>query len=222
MTAQPGEAPQLTVAAVALMRGVVDRDAAEQAWIDVVRLQNQLRDHIGVLGLDLVIDEAEGYAYLRSRPDDPDHPMPRLIPRHRLPFGVSLLLALLRKAIAEFDASATEGRLVVTKARLAEEMRTFQASSTNEARLVTEVERAVNKVVDLGFLRPMPREPGSYEVRRIIKAFVDAQWLGEFDARLAEYARGTDDGATAAPAGDESADPSDERDLDVGPGSAAP
>jgi hypothetical protein len=26
-----------------------------------------------------------------------------------------------------------------------------------------------------------------YEVRRIIKAYVDAQWLSEFDARLAAY-----------------------------------
>jgi len=25
------------------------------------------------------------------------------------------------------------------------------------------------------------------EVRRILKAFVDAQWLGEFDARLLAY-----------------------------------
>jgi hypothetical protein len=27
-----------------------------------------------------------------------------------------------------------------------------------------------------------------YEVRRILKAFVDGQWLADFDARLAEYA----------------------------------
>jgi hypothetical protein len=27
----------------------------------------------------------------------------------------------------------------------------------------------------------------NFEVRRIIKAFVDAQWLTEFDQRLAEY-----------------------------------
>ena len=26
-----------------------------------------------------------------------------------------------------------------------------------------------------------------FEVRRILKAFVDAQWLAEFDARLAAY-----------------------------------
>jgi hypothetical protein len=27
-----------------------------------------------------------------------------------------------------------------------------------------------------------------YEVRRILKAFVDGQWLADFDARLAAYA----------------------------------
>ena len=29
--------------------------------------------------------------------------------------------------------------------------------------------------------------PPSFEVRRILKAFVDAQWLADFDARLAAY-----------------------------------
>ena len=29
--------------------------------------------------------------------------------------------------------------------------------------------------------------PASFEVRRILKAFVDAQWLADFDARLATY-----------------------------------
>jgi hypothetical protein len=29
---------------------------------------------------------------------------------------------------------------------------------------------------------------GHFEVRRILKAFVDGQWLAEFDQRLAAYA----------------------------------
>lgn len=180
--------PPLTAAAVALMRGVVDRDHAERIWLDVVRLQNPLRDHVAVLGLDLVIDEAEGYAYLRSKPEDPDNPLPRLVPRHRLSFPVSLMLAVLRKALAEFDAGAGEGRLVVSRDRLVDELRTFRPASTNEAKLVDEVDRSVRKVIELGFLRQLPGPMGAYEVRRILKAFVDAQWLGEFDARLAEYA----------------------------------
>lgn len=197
------DADRLSVVAVALMRGVVDRDSSERTWIDVVRLQNAVHDHVAVLGLDLVIDEAEGYAYLRSRPDDPDIPLPRLVPRHRLSFPVSLLLALLRKALAEFDAAAAEGKLVVTRERLVEEIRPFRPATTNDAKLVDEVDRSVHRIVDLGFLRPLPTDSTAFEVRRILKAFIDAQWLGEFDARLAEYAAAAGVAADAAPAGAE-------------------
>ena len=107
-------------------------------------------------GLDLVIDEAEGYAYLRSATEDPDNPLPRLVPRHRLSFPVSLLLAVLRKALAEFDAGAGEGRLVVSRDRLVDELRTFRPATTNDAKLVDEVDRSIRKVVELGFLRPLP------------------------------------------------------------------
>jgi len=43
-------------------------------------------------------------------------------------------------------------------------------------------------VIELGFLRRLPGEEDTYEVRRILKAFVDAQWLADFDQKLAEYA----------------------------------
>ena len=59
----------------------------------------------------------------------------------------------------------------------------------NEARLSDEVEADLRKIVELGFARTLRDQPHTYEVRRIIKAFVDAQWLAEFDAKLAEYQR---------------------------------
>ena len=64
----------------------------------------RVRDYVTVLGLDLVLDEAEGYAFLRSRPNldgDPETSLPRLVARRPLSFPVSLLLALLRKKLAE-------------------------------------------------------------------------------------------------------------------------
>jgi hypothetical protein len=45
----------------------------------------------------------------------------------------------------------------------------------------------VKRVKELGFLRRLPGEEENFEVERIIKAFVDAQWLNEFDVRLQEY-----------------------------------
>jgi Protein of unknown function (DUF3375) len=48
-----------------------------------------------------------------------------------------------------------------------------------------ETDAHIGKAVDLGFLRPAKNAEPVYEVRRILKAFVDAQWLADFDAKLA-------------------------------------
>ena len=45
----------------------------------------------------------------------------------------------------------------------------------------------MNKITELGFVRPLKGQDNMFEVRRILKAFVDAQWLAEFDQRLAGY-----------------------------------
>jgi hypothetical protein len=189
---------ELSHAAVQLMKGVIYRDTHETVWTSLPRLMAALRDHFDVLGLQVVVDEAEGYAYLKSRLGDPDEPgPPRLVPRHQLSFQVSLLLALLRKKLAEFDASSSESRLVLSRAQIVEMVRVFLPDSSNEARLMDRIDTTINKVVDLGFLRAVRGASDTWEVRRIIKAFVDAEWLGEFDRRLAEYAAlfaGGDDG----------------------------
>jgi len=98
------------------------------------------------------------------------------------------LLALLRKRLAEFDAKDADTRLVLGRDDIVELMRMFLPAGSNEARLVDQIDALVTKVVDLGFLRRLPGEEDTYEVRRILKAFVDAQWLADFDRKLAEYA----------------------------------
>ena len=109
------------------MKGVVYRDTHDRAWRSLLELQPQARDYVDVLGLQVVIDEAEGYAFLRQRPSDPDDtdPLPRLIPRRALSFHVSLLLALLRKKLAEFDAQGGDTRLILTREQIAEMIRVF-------------------------------------------------------------------------------------------------
>jgi len=42
-------------------------------------------------------------------------------------------------------------------------------------------------VAKLGFLRALKGDGERYEVRRVLKAFVDAQWLEQLDTKLAEY-----------------------------------
>jgi Domain of unknown function (DUF4194) len=188
--------PDLPLAVTQLMKGVVYRDTHERAWRHLLQLQPQVRDHVAVLGLQVVIDESEGYAFCRQRPsdeeredrDDDSEPLPRLIPRRPLSFHVSLLLALLRKKLAEFDAQGGDTRLMLTRDQIAEMMRVFLPVTSNEVRLADKIDAHLAKAVDLGFLRPAKNAEPVYEVRRILKAFVDGQWLAEFDTKLAQYA----------------------------------
>jgi hypothetical protein len=182
--------PDLSVAVTQLMKGAVYRETHDRAWSHLLQLQPQVRDHVAVLGLQVVIDEAEGYAFLRQRPADEDEErqLPRLIPRRALSFHVSLLLALLRKKLAEFDAQGGETRLMLTRAQIAEMLRVFMPATSNEARLLDRIDEHIGKAEQLGFLRQAKNGEQVYEVRRILKAFVDGQWLADLDAKLAEYA----------------------------------
>jgi hypothetical protein len=182
--------PDLSAAVTQLMKGAVYRETHDRAWSHLLQLQPQVRDHVAVLGLQVVIDEAEGYAFLRQRPADEDEErqFPRLIPRRALSFHVSLLLALLRKKLAEFDAQGGETRLMLTRAQIAEMLRIFMPATSNEARLLDRIDEHIAKAEQLGFLRQAKNGEQVYEVRRILKAFVDGQWLADLDARLAEYA----------------------------------
>ena len=178
----------LSVVLVSLMKGVTEREANPALWQALLGCEGAVRDHVAVLGLDLRLDEAEGYGYLAQRNQvEGDLELPRLVPRRQLSYPVSLLLALLRKKLVEFDATSGERRLIVARDTLLDMMRLFLAETANQARLEDRIDGHIKRVVELGFLRPLRGQPDQFEVSRIIKAFVDAQWLGMLAQRLAEY-----------------------------------
>jgi hypothetical protein len=195
--AAPMPAADLSVLLIGLLKGVLYREGDVRMWSSLLNLQARVRDYAAVLNLELILDEAEGYAFLKNRPeptdDDPAPRLPRLVARRPLSFPVSLMLALLRKKLAEQDATGSETRLVLGRDDIVELVRVFLPDGPNEARLIDQVDTTINKVADLGFLHKLKAAgatasaPASYEVRRILKAFVDAQWLAEFDTRLANY-----------------------------------
>ncbi|MBK7859637.1 MAG: DUF4194 domain-containing protein [Archangiaceae bacterium] len=162
---------------IGLMKGVVWREDDAAQWGRLLTLQSQVRDHVSPLGLDLVIDEGEGYSLLRQRPAVEGSELPRLIPRRPLSYPVSLLLVLLRKKLAEADGTSGDPRVVLRREELIEMLRHFLKDGTNDAKLVDHITAQINKVRDLGFLRPLKGRDGEYEVVRLLKTFVDAEFL---------------------------------------------
>ena len=182
-------------AIIRLMRGVVYRETDEDSWLVLQHQGAPIRDHFATIGLDVVVDDTEGYAYLRSVADnEEEQPLPRLVMRRSLTYNVSLLLVLLRKRLVEFETSGSEGKLVLGRDQIVTMLRLFLADSTNEARVIDTVDTTIRRAAELGFLRPLRGQPDHWEVRRILKAYVDAQTMSDFAAKLADYAQSGSNG----------------------------
>ena len=171
----------LASAIIKLMQGVVYSESDEDTWLTLERIGAGVRDHFATLGVEVVVDDNEGYAYLRSLPENEgDEPLPRLVRRRALTYNVSLLLVLLRKRLMEFETTGGEGRLVLTTEQVVDMLRLFQADSSNDARVVDQAETTIRKAAELGFVKQLRGQSDHWEVRRILKAYIDAQAVSDF------------------------------------------
>lgn len=181
-----------------LFKGVIYRENNEKLWGELLKSSNQVIDYVSVLNLTLILDEAEGYAFLKSKPDPEDCTYPKLIARRALTYEVSLLLVLLRKSLVEFDVNHQDTRFILSQTQIVDLMQTYLGETTNQARLVDKIESYINKAVDLGFLQKLKSQQDEphFEVKRILKAFIDVEWLQQFNQWLIEcqqQTKGADD-----------------------------
>lgn len=183
---------------VCLMRGVLYRDEHPDLWQTLTQHPAPVIDYVRVIGLDLQLDEDEGYAYLSQHLVDdsdedeqaqasPSRPQPRLIQRRALSYPVSLLCVLLRKRMIEHDTGGDQPRLIITRDEMVEMLRLFLPTQSDEARIVEQIDRHINKIEELGLLRKLKGKGDTYEVRRVLKALVDAQWLADLNEKLEAY-----------------------------------
>jgi len=196
MTEEQQHEPKLSPVIIHLLKGILFRNQHPVLWHDLLSLQSQVLDYVKIVGLDLKIDETEGYAWLvQVSPDeDENEPLPRLIARRPLSYPVSLLCVLLRKKMVEADNSGSDTRVIVSREELINAMLVFMPDKSNEAQTSAAINAAINKVAELGFLRKLKNDNENLEIQRIISALVDADWTADFKEKLAtyeEYAHGT-------------------------------
>jgi hypothetical protein len=182
-------------AMVALFKNVVCKEVDPEHWEAVTTQKNKIEDYVNKIGLTLIVDEMDGYGYLKQRSYvEGEEEIPRLVPRHALSYPVSLLLVLLRKQLLEFDSTMGDQRLIVNKQQIAERMSLFLRDTTNEAKLVEDIDKHIERVEKMGFLRRLRGSEDSFEVQRILRSFVNAEWLNHFSERLEAYQRYANDG----------------------------
>jgi hypothetical protein len=175
---------------IALLKGVI-YSHQEGIWDDLLKPENEqdVRRYFSDINLQLVVDKSEGYAYLKQRSgEDHEEELPRLIDRRQLNFHVSLMCLLLRKHLIENDRDGESSKAILTREEVLQMVKPFYHETSNEAIQQRQIEAALKRVIDEGFLRKMKTDDEQYEINRIIKAFINADVVKESMERLQQYA----------------------------------
>jgi len=159
-------------------------------WADLLREKDEIADYFRQIGLELLVDEPEGFAFVRQIEPRGEERVPRLIQRRKLTYDATLLLVCLRDELNRFDVqTADQARLYRTRRELHELVGGFLRESHNQTRDLKAMDAAIEQLRALGFLKSIgTQSPDTFEVRRIVKARFGAGELEAVKERLLHHA----------------------------------
>lgn len=179
---------EYSLSLIALLKGIVYNHQKE-AWENLLKYEGEVKKYVGAIGLDLYLDESEGYAYLRQHEAEGEEPdIPRLSEKRQLNFYTSLLLLVLRKYLLEHDAQGGSLRSIISREEMINRAKVFLPVTPDEAKQYDKIISTINKVVDLGFLRKLEDAEHNYEIHRILKGFVNAEVVDDTLKKLERFA----------------------------------
>ena len=161
----------------------------ESLWEALRGERDAIAHYFRQIGQEVVVDEAEGYAFLRQIEFEGGESVPRIGRRQSLGYTATLLLVCLREELARFDASAGDStRLVLTRQQLRELVSQFVRETNNQIRDIRRIDTAIGRLEELAFLRAFgPPEAETFEVMRILKARFGPAELEEVRSRLTSH-----------------------------------
>jgi len=158
-------------------------------WEVLLRDEIEIAAYFYQIGLELVVDREEGYAFLRQLEPRGEERVPRLIRRQKLTYAATLLLVCLRDELNRFDTQ-TADQLVLRRTRreLQDLVGGFLRETNNQIRDLKAVEAAIEQLRTLGFIKAVGGSaPDTFEIRRIIKARFGAGELEAVKERLTRH-----------------------------------
>lgn len=177
-------------AIVFLLKKTVENNSP--VWNDIITYQKDIQNYLSDIGLELVIKKDEGFAYLKQYALDDDNTL-SLVQRRQLSFEVSILLIVLRQVLEDFDNNPTDTHSIdkiISNNEIKDEIRMFLPEKYDKVKFERDLERYIQTVVELGFLKEVKRNNGEirYKIHRIIKEKVTLDDLDLFKRKLEDYA----------------------------------
>lgn len=176
-------------AIVRLLKGPIT--STSKLWNDVIHYQNEIQDYISVIGLELLVRQEEGFAFVTQFEDSEGNTL-GMITRRQVGFEVSILLVVLRQSLEEFDSNPNQFQATekfITDLEIKEEVELFLPEKYDRVKFIKELENYIKRIVDLGYLKEVQRNDHQvkYQIQRIIKQKVTLDILKEFKLKLEEY-----------------------------------
>jgi len=177
------------IVAVNLLQGVV-YEQDENLWTLLLSNESDLSEYFIEIGLTLIIDRTEGFAYLRQLGDDERtegyERLPRLFKKTPLGYPSTLLSVLLREEYRKFEEEDLDNeRCVVEVDSLLDLWKSFFPANSDEVNLRKGLIKALNQLEKLKFVSKLKSEADSWEVRKLLKVRIPAEELEHLRDRLA-------------------------------------
>lgn len=189
-----------------LLQGFVYKED-DKYWTELMLRQEAVRGYFSPLGLQLYCDEVDGYAFLKSEvnsesaaAEEEDAPQQssnssipentyRVMRRVPLGFDVSLLCVLIREALEHFDTQTSDDhRLILSADEIQDMLRQFFSETNDLVKQSRRFDTLISRVVELGFLKPLRNDPKKFEVKRPIKALIDAACIAQLKTAMLAHA----------------------------------
>jgi hypothetical protein len=189
MNLAPAKTYPSTAVKIRLLQDAVYSEEAD-LWTALLRYQQHIENYFYEIGLELVVHEQDGFAYLKQTESEDGGSLSRLFRRDKLTKGVAIVGVILREQLLHFDEKVhDETKLTIRKDDILQLAAPFFPETNDDIRADKRLEAAINKAEELGLLRKLSGGEGDdrYEVRRIVKARFPVEALKELRDQLQNH-----------------------------------
>lgn len=181
---------------VKLLQGPLFRqNANDKLWERLETYESDVESFFSVLGVSVVIDKADGFAFLQQNDlDEEEDKVSRLIRQTPLTEEQSFLCILLRDELNKFDnpnnSQNKSSVLILRESDLYDQFALFYSQKTDQITAKNNFKKNLNRLCELGLLKEQnqdnPEMESEYEVRRYIRAKITSEFCEEFMRKLQE------------------------------------
>lgn len=188
------------VVCIKLLQGpVIKRNEQDKIWNLLLRNKSFIDNYFSTIGITLLVEESDGYAFLRQKNENIDEdfePLPRLIRKVRLSAEESFLCVILREALDYFECSDDFSEIfTMTENEIMGRLKNYSPEYTDELKFKNRLHQHLNKLEELGYVENLSKKnfddsqderDDVYKINKIIRAIVSPEFLEEFSNKLTE------------------------------------